>query len=231
MMVFGGLMFPFVAVIHDLNWTFDRDYIIRIVAAVVLGAAVGLERELRDKPAGFRTIILICLGACLFSIVSQSIGGPDANTTRIAAQIVAGIGFIGAGAILRDRHSIIGLTTAATIWAIAAVGMATGFGLLGLAIAGTVAILIALWFLSILEDSIGDRRDMQDYAIVTANDEAALERLNKVFATQRIRVLKRRFYEDGPSLVVEIMAIGSKTNHDRVRLSLARSSEYTLRKP
>lgn len=224
-------MFPVAAAINDLDWSIDRMYVVRIVAAVVLGAAIGLERELRDKPAGFRTIILICLGACLFSIVSQAIGGPDADTTRIAAQIVAGIGFLGAGAIIRDRQSIIGLTTAATIWATAAVGMAAGFGRIALAGFGTMAILLALLFLSLIEDWIGDRRDIQDYVIVAENGDEALERVSGLFEKGRLRILKRRFHEDGASLVVEIMAIGSKTSHDRVRMGMARSNEYTLRKP
>ena len=99
----------------DTTAWINAGHALRIVLAVVLGGIIGLERELGDKPAGLRTIILICVGACMFTIVSQIVGGPDWNSTRIAAQIVSGIGFLGAGAIIRDRQSVIGMTTAATI--------------------------------------------------------------------------------------------------------------------
>src|SRR5262245_51128737 len=94
----------------------------RLTAAGLIGMVVGLERELRDKPAGIRTMILISVGSCLFAMISQRMGAANADPTRIAAQIVTGVGFLGAGAILRDARTIFGLTTAATIWMLAAVG-------------------------------------------------------------------------------------------------------------
>jgi putative Mg2+ transporter-C (MgtC) family protein len=103
---------------------------LRLLAAALAGAAIGLERELHDKPAGFRTNILICLGAALFTILSIRMqnGASAGDVTRIAAQVVTGVGFLGAGAIIQHRASVIGLTTAATIWAVASVGMAFGSG-------------------------------------------------------------------------------------------------------
>lgn len=108
----------------------------KLLLATILGGAVGLERELSGKPAGLRTNILICVGAALFmhlSIVvaeigASSTGQPYGDTTRIAAQIVSGIGFLGAGAILHARGAVVGLTTAATIWVVAAIGAAVGAG-------------------------------------------------------------------------------------------------------
>lgn len=102
----------------------------KLLAAVVAGAVIGLERETHDKPAGFRTNILICLGAALFTILSVRIPEGYGNTerTRIAAQIITGVGFLGAGAIIQFRGNVIGLTTAATIWLVASVGMAFGAG-------------------------------------------------------------------------------------------------------
>ncbi len=208
----------------------EMEHAVRIAAAVLLGGLIGLERELRDKPAGFRTIILICLGACIFTILSQVVGGPDAQGTRIAAQIVTGIGFIGAGAILRDRQAVFGLTTAATIWAVAAIGMAVGFGLLALAGLGTAAILVALFAFDFVEHWIGDRRDIQEYRVLAANSEDALARIGAMFEEAGLRVRKRSCYEDDSSLVIQIVAMGAKAKHERMRVRLAGSQEYTLRR-
>jgi len=112
----------------------------KLLAATAAGALIGLERELADKPAGFRTNILICLGAALFTIVSVRMvdGSGVVDRTRIAAQIVTGVGFLGAGAIIQYRGNVIGLTTAATIWAVASVGMAFGAGEFALGTLGAV---------------------------------------------------------------------------------------------
>ncbi len=127
--------------------------LLRLALAAGLGAAVGLERELRDREAGLRTHLLVALGSALFTIVSAYgfhdflvRGGTEVRTdpTRIAAQIVTGIGFLGAGAIIRQGLSVRGLTTAATLWVVAAIGMASGAGYYSAAIVGTVAAVIAL---------------------------------------------------------------------------------------
>ena len=120
------------------------DLIMRLALAAVLGAAIGLEREYRQKPAGLRTNILIALGAALFTTVSIQIGGPGASPDRIAAQVVTGIGFLGGGAILRAGHTVHGMTTAATIWVNAAVGMAAGAGQFATASEATGLTLVVL---------------------------------------------------------------------------------------
>ncbi len=123
------------------------DVLLRLLLAAALGALLGLEREYRRKPAGLRTNILIAVGSALFAIISIEIGRAGATPDRIAAQIVTGIGFLGAGAILRGRANIHGLTTAATIWVNAAIGVAAGAGLFAVAsiAAGlTVAVLVLL---------------------------------------------------------------------------------------
>src|SRR6188508_2420524 len=102
--------------------------LVRLALAAVLGGAVGLEREYRQKPAGLRTNMLIALGSALFSILSIELGAGTGSPDRIAAQVVTGIGFLGAGAILRSGDHVHGLTTAATIWVNAAIGMAAGLG-------------------------------------------------------------------------------------------------------
>lgn len=113
----------------------------RLALAGLLGAVMGLERELRGHPAGIRTMSMVTLGACLFTDVSQLIGAGD----RIAAQIVTGIGFLGAGVIFREGTGIKGITTAATVWATAAVGMAIGRELYVAGILGAVIIVALLW--------------------------------------------------------------------------------------
>src|SRR6266545_3468093 len=112
----------------------------RLVLAGVLGGVIGLERELRGYPAGIRTIALVALGSCLFTDISRLLGGDD----RVAAQIVTGIGFLGAGVIFREGLSVRGITTAATIWSAAAVGMAIGTELYIVGIGGAVVVFAIL---------------------------------------------------------------------------------------
>ena len=117
--------------------------VLSIILATLLGATIGLERELSGKSAGLRTNLLICLGASIFTIISRKMAAGEADSaTRIAAQIVTGVGFLGAGAIIQDRGGVHGLTTAATIWLVASIGMACGGQFYILAIvASTIAVL------------------------------------------------------------------------------------------
>jgi putative Mg2+ transporter-C (MgtC) family protein len=131
----------------------------RIGLAAGLGAAIGLERELREREAGLRTHLLVALGSALFTLVSayawsdwsfSNRSGIVFDPTRIAAQIVTGVGFLGAGAIIRQGLTVRGLTTAATLWAVAAIGMAVGAGYYSAAIITTVVVLVSLWPLRVL---------------------------------------------------------------------------------
>ena len=118
-------------------------------------ALIGLERQLRHKPAGLRTNMFICFGSAMFTVLSDQLAGSmGGDHTRVAAQIIPGIGFIGAGSILHARGSVVGLTTAATLFVVASVGMATGGGLYITAIFATIVILLALAVLGNLERSI-----------------------------------------------------------------------------
>lgn len=145
--------------------TFAEEFL-RIALAAGLGAAVGLERELREHEAGLRTHMLVAVGSALFTLVSaygfseffvQTGPVVPVDPTRIAAQIVTGIGFLGAGAIIRQGMNVRGLTTAATLWAVAAIGLASGVGYYSGAIATTVVVLVALWPVKILAKRILDR--------------------------------------------------------------------------
>jgi putative Mg2+ transporter-C (MgtC) family protein len=148
------------AEIPSLRW---EEALLRVLVAAALGGAVGLERELRDREAGFRTHMLVSIGAALFTIVSAYgfreffVSGGNvvrADPTRIAAQIVTGIGFLGAGAIIRQGLSVRGLTTAATLWVVAAIGMASGAGYYSAAVITTFVVLLSLWPLRILAHEV-----------------------------------------------------------------------------
>ncbi len=129
--------------------------VVSIVLAVVLGGAIGLEREVSGKAAGLRTNVLICLGAAVFTIISRQMALQyNASVVRIAAQIVTGVGFLGAGAIIQDRGGVYGLTTAATIWLVASIGMACGAHFYRLAVLTTIVAIVVLIGLAKLEKSI-----------------------------------------------------------------------------
>ena len=130
----------------------------RLLLAGILGGVIGLERELRHKAAGLRTNMLICFGSAMFTILSDELASRfGGDHMRIAAQIVPGIGFLGAGAILRERGSVVGLTTAATIFVTASIGMAAGGGLYITAVFATIVVLGALVILGRLEDFFARR--------------------------------------------------------------------------
>jgi putative Mg2+ transporter-C (MgtC) family protein len=136
----------------ELTVGLQLELALRLLLGLVLGAAIGLERELDRQPAGFRTHSLVALGSCLFTVVSgYAFLGSGADPTRIAAQVVTGIGFIGAGAVLQYRGHIRGLTTAASLWSVAAIGMAAGAGLYALAVLGAALVLAVLWLLDRVE--------------------------------------------------------------------------------
>ncbi len=130
-----------------------------IVLAVVLGAAIGVEREFSGKAAGLRTNILICLGAAVFTIISKRMAGENEALTRIAAGVVTGVGFLGAGAIIQDRGGVHGLTTAATIWFMACLGMACGAGLYELAVILTLIAVFVLIGLRLIHRSLSSYID------------------------------------------------------------------------
>ena len=132
--------------------------LVRLALAAVLGGAIGLEREYRHKPAGLRTNMLIALGSALFSILSVELGTGGGSPDRIAAQVVTGIGFLGAGAILRSGDHIHGLTTAATIFVNAAIGMAAGLGSYTVAVVAAAITLVVLALLPWMEAFVDKRR-------------------------------------------------------------------------
>lgn len=154
--------------------------LLRVVLAVAAGTAIGMERALRYKEAGIRTHALICGGAALFVLVSQYGFVGDYDVSRVASTIVSGIGFLGAGMILHKRVHIHGLTTAAGMWATAAIGMAMGTGMYALAL-GSTALLIVVQLIMIIEGKIFSARNWRAYKIVyiltTQNHDALCKTL------------------------------------------------------
>lgn len=133
----------------------DAGYAIRLLVAATLGALVGLEREIHEHPAGMRTHLLVSLGSAGVTVLSiVAFPAPGADPARIAAQIVSGVGFLGAGAILKEGATIRGLTTAASLWAVAAVGMAAGAGAWVLAVTLTAIAIISLWPLRLVTERV-----------------------------------------------------------------------------
>jgi putative Mg2+ transporter-C (MgtC) family protein len=181
--------------VPSLGWD---DNLLRLSLAAVLGGAIGFERELRDREAGLRTHLLVCLGSALFTIVSaygfrEFLTSGDqvirADPTRIAAQIVTGIGFLGAGAIIRQGLSVRGLTTAATLWVAAAIGIAAGAGYYSGAVLGTVVTLVALWPLRIAAYHVFERiRPEERSIVVDLRPETSLAQLLDALEREKARI-------------------------------------------
>lgn len=194
------------------------DLLGRLLLAAVLGGVIGLERELARKPAGLRTNLLICVGAALLMEVSMLVAGTvdglvsvngrtvAGDPGRIAAQIVSGIGFLGAGTILQSKGSVTGLTTAATIWVVAAIGMAVGAGAYMEAVGSTVLVGMSLVLLAKLEIGVIRGRQISRYIILLDDSTEVLEEVQALFLDRGMR-LERESVErtkDGFEAVVEV---------------------------
>jgi len=161
--------------------------ILRLIVAAVLGGLIGLERELKHKPAGLRTNLFICFGAALFTLLSEQLASNyGGDHTRIAAQIIPGIGFIGAGSILHARNNVTGLTTAATLFVVAAVGMAVGGGLYYTAIFATLVIVICLYWLGLFEGRF--KPLLASYEISGPDADALVGELNRILEEEHRRM-------------------------------------------
>ncbi|MBO0951782.1 MgtC/SapB family protein [Fibrella forsythiae] len=153
-----------------------QEDILRLVLALLLGGLIGAEREYRSKAAGFRTTIMISVGATLFTMVSRRLGDD-----RIAANIVNGIGFLGAGLIYKEESRVKGLTTAATVWSVSALGMSIGAGYYDIALIGFVIIMGSLLFLAKLSYRITRLNQTREYKVVTNYKNKTLNQYERVF--------------------------------------------------
>ncbi len=151
-----------------------NEELLKLAISLLIGSLLGLEREYHNKPAGFRTIALICVGATIFTILSMELGN-GISQDRIASNIITGIGFIGAGVIFKTGNSVAGLTTAATIWIAAALGMATGAGNYTLACSGLLIALLVLALFERIQDKLRWFHERRIYTVVTVQRSEMLE--------------------------------------------------------
>jgi putative Mg2+ transporter-C (MgtC) family protein len=161
----------------------------RLILAALLGGLIGLEREFKHRAAGLRTNMFICFGAALFTVLSRRLAVEPSDFTRIAAQIIPGIGFIGAGSILHTRGLTTGLTTAATLFVVASVGMAAGGGLYLTAIFATGLVLVALFLLGHLEETFNLKQLQTGYEVVGTGVEEISNEVNRILESHH-RMMK-----------------------------------------
>ncbi len=180
----------------------------RLVLAALLGGVIGLERELRHRPAGLRTNMFICFGAALFTILSDALAVKYlGDHTRISAQIIPGIGFIGAGSILHTRGLTTGLTTASTLFVVASVGMAAGGGLYLTAIFSTGAVLVALFSLGHLERTFNLKTLLFSYEVTGRSAEEITQEVNRIL-------------EHGHRMMQNVLT-GSTSQHVRMQFDVS----------
>jgi putative Mg2+ transporter-C (MgtC) family protein len=193
-----------------------QEIIWKLVLAIVVGGAIGAEREYRSKSAGFRTLTLLCLGATIFTILSEFIGGAG-NPDRIASNIVTGIGFVGAGVIFKgdSTHSKVnGITTAAMIWVVAALGMAIGAGYELVAVAACAMILLVLFIFSLLEGWIDRVNQVRNYKIVCPFESETLHRYELLFRTHHLKFWRSSQRKSAENVITgEWVVQGSEQNH------------------
>jgi putative Mg2+ transporter-C (MgtC) family protein len=192
----------------------ENEMFLRLLLAVLWGGMVGAEREYRNKSAGFRTIIMISTGSCFFTMMSIAIGGAS-NPDRIAANIVTGIGFLGAGVIFRGDNRVNGITTAATIWAVAAVGMGIGAGYYLAAAAASILILVVLAVLPYLENVIDQLNQQKIYTIEFTYSNELKRQFEQLLKQCHLKYKLIRQVKEGNDLSVTWQAYGHAKNHEQ----------------
>jgi putative Mg2+ transporter-C (MgtC) family protein len=199
---------------------FKLELLLQLGLATLLGGAIGLERELGGKPAGLRTNILICIGSALYTQLSLAMVPAGSDASRVAGQIVTGVGFIGAGTILHARGAVVGLTSAATIWVVAAIGVALGSGHYAEALLATLVVLVVLQGLGRIEIVV-ERHSTKSHLTVHARPDAApLEELETVIRRTGLTIVSHESRRENVDLVVEFYLSGPKRLHDQVMIAL-----------
>jgi putative Mg2+ transporter-C (MgtC) family protein len=199
----------------------------RLLLAALLGGIIGLERQLRHRPAGLRTNMFICFGAAMFTILSRQLAGADTDYTRIASQIIPGIGFIGAGSILHAKTSVTGLTTAATIFVAAGVGMAAGGGLYLTAIFATGIILIALELLGRMEGAFSLKTFATTYEVTGRNVDSMLREVNDILDDQQLAMHSVHIANTDPGFRLVFSVDGGREQQKGLLVRLHESTAFT----
>ncbi len=195
------------------------DDIFKILLAVVIGGLIGIEREFRDKAAGFRTLIFICLGATLFTNYSLKITIGN-NPIAVGAGIVTGIGFLGSGVIMRENGRVYGMTTAAAIWLTAALGMGIGLGLYQLTGLVTLVILVVLWLFPYFEIWIDRVREERTYEITCTQGIDKADELEALVKECGLRMQHRRRVKWEKGVISTLALVGRHTAHDAFKQTL-----------
>lgn len=207
--------------IRNIIEIFRLELMLQLGLATLLGGAIGLERELGGKPAGLRTNILICLGSVLYTHISIAMMGPDSSDpTRVAGQIVTGVGFIGAGTILHARGAIVGLTSAATIWVVAAIGVALGSGFYLEGVGTTVIVLVVLAGLGRVEKLVERQAMRRTITVHARQGPSVLEDLESLVRRAGLEVTGVASRQENVDLVIDFDIQGSKRLHDQVMITL-----------
>jgi putative Mg2+ transporter-C (MgtC) family protein len=198
--------------------------IARLAWAALLGAIIGFERSIRRRPSGMRTGVCVSLGAALFTIVSIEIARRtgDTSTTRIASNIVQGIGFLGAGVILRERGSVTGLTTAATIFAVAAMGMAAGGGLYAVSGIACALVLFALVFLFYVEDWLNLKPRYMLFRISVDRAENMVTDVHRIFAELKVGIDNFQVSLSGEKNLIQFDADVSTHQQEKILKALCK---------
>lgn len=206
--------------VEEVIEIFRLDLMLQLVLATLLGGAIGLERELGGKPAGLRTNILICMGAALYTSLSIDIAGDRADPGRVAAQIVTGVGFIGAGTILHARGAVVGLTSAATIWVVAAIGVALGSGHYLEGTGATLFVVAVLRGLGRAEKRIARHTTHTRVTVHARPDPSPLEELETVVGRTGLEIVQVAQRRENVDLVIEYEFVGPKRLHDQLMIAL-----------
>ncbi|MGK6343803.1 MgtC/SapB family protein [Chryseobacterium sp. DT-3] len=201
-----------------------QNELLLILISVFLGLLIGAEREYRNRSAGLRTFILVCFGSCLFTILSIKIGVE--NPDRLAANIITGIGFLGAGVIFKGDNKIDGITTATTIWATASIGMAVGSGYVYLSLLGTALVLLILSALIYLQNFIDSSHKIREYKITVTRSED-IKHCEKIFEEHHLKHFMLKLQYTHGTLSITWMLTGKHTKHDEVVKSLINDPKIT----
>ena len=206
--------------LHQIVEIFRLELMLQLALATVLGGAIGLERELGGKPAGLRTNILICMGSVLYTKLSITMAGATADPTRVAAQIVTGVGFIGAGTILHARGAVVGLTSAATIWVVAAIGVALGGAFYLEACGTTLLVIVVLQGLGRIELVVQRQQATSRVAVHARPGPTAVEEIETIIRRTGLDIVQQSHRQENVDLVLEFELRGSKRLHDQVMIAL-----------
>lgn len=206
-----------------------KEILIRLTVAAALGAVIGIEREVRRRPAGIRTSFFVCLATALFTILSGEIAHlfGDTSATRIASNIVQGIGFLGAGAILRGAGGVVGLTTAATIFVEAAIGMAAGGGLYAVAVYSTGLVLFGLIVIGWVADRLNLKRRAMVFRITASHVDSVATEVQQLMAGIKVPIEHFRTSMTGTASIVEFEAEVSHSQQEKIVGQLNRQGVIT----